>query len=148
MRNPWRSIFLLVIIGPLLVSVVVRAFGWSMLLGPQGLVNQALQLVGLPRASILYTETAIVIALVHVMLPFMVIPVWTSLQKLDPMVEAAACTLGASHFAALAPDRPATGFARHAVRQPDRVRPVGQRLCHSRPARRAQAKDGGHAGVR
>ncbi len=101
MRNPWRSIFLLVIIGPLLVSVVVRAFGWSMLLGSQGLVNQALQLVGLPSARLLYTETAIVIALVHVMLPFMVIPIWTSLQKLDPMVEAAAWSLGASRFAAL-----------------------------------------------
>lgn len=101
MRNPWRSVFLLVIIGPLLVSVVVRAFGWSMLLGSQGLVNQALQLVGLPSARLLYTETAIVIALVHVMLPFMVIPIWTALQKLDPMVEAAAWSLGASRFAAL-----------------------------------------------
>jgi putative spermidine/putrescine transport system permease protein len=101
MRDPWRSIFLLVIIGPLLVSVVVRTFGWSMLLGSQGLVNQALQLLGFPPARILYTETAIVVALVHVMLPFMVIPVWTALQKLDPMVEAAAWTLGASHFTAL-----------------------------------------------
>ena len=101
MRNPWRSVFLLVIIGPLLVSVVVRAFGWSMLLGSQGLVNQALQLLGLPTARLLYTETAIVIALVHVMLPFMVIPIWTALQKLDPMVEAAAWSLGASRFAAL-----------------------------------------------
>ena len=45
MRDPWRSVFLLVIIGPLLVSVVVRTFGWSMLLGSQGLVNQALQLL-------------------------------------------------------------------------------------------------------
>ncbi|MDF2812952.1 MAG: transporter permease [Microvirga sp.] len=101
MRNPWRSIFLLVIIGPLLVSVVVRAFGWSMLLGSQGLVNQALQLVGFSPVRLLYTETAIVIALVHVMLPFMVIPIWTALQKLDPMVEAAAWSLGASRFAAL-----------------------------------------------
>ncbi|QEN88032.1 ABC transporter permease [Labrys sp. KNU-23] len=98
MREPWRSVFLLVIIGPLLVSVVVRAFGWSMLLGPTGLVNAALQLVGLGPVRLLYTETAIVIALVHVMLPFMVIPVWTALQKLDPMVEAAARTLGASRF--------------------------------------------------
>ncbi|MCB8821061.1 ABC transporter permease [Microvirga rosea] len=101
MRDPWRSVFLLVIIGPLLVSVVVRAFGWSMLLGSQGILNQALHLLGLPSAKILYTETAIVIALVHVMLPFMVIPVWTALQKLDPMVEAAAWTLGASRFTAL-----------------------------------------------
>ncbi|PRH85639.1 ABC transporter permease [Labrys okinawensis] len=98
MREPWRSIFLLVILGPLLVSVVVRAFGWSMLLGPTGLVNAALQLLGLGPIRLLYTETAIVIALVHVMLPFMVIPVWTALQKLDPMVEAAARTLGASRF--------------------------------------------------
>jgi len=101
MREPWRSVFLLVIIGPLLVSVVVRTFGWSMLLGPTGLVNAALQSFGLAKARLLYTETAIVIALVHVMLPFMVIPVWTSLQKLDPMVEAAAWTLGASRFQAL-----------------------------------------------
>jgi putative spermidine/putrescine transport system permease protein len=101
MRDPWRSIFLLVIIGPLLVSVVVRTFGWSMLLGSQGLVNQALAAFGLPAARILYTETAIVIALVHVMLPFMVIPVWTALQKLDPTVEAAAWTLGASRLTAL-----------------------------------------------
>ena len=101
MRDPWRSVFLLVIIGPLLVSVVVRTFGWSMLLGSQGLVNQGLDILGFSPVRILYTETAIVIALVHVMLPFMVIPVWTALQKLDPMVEAAAWTLGASHFTAL-----------------------------------------------
>ncbi|MGJ5072176.1 ABC transporter permease [Bradyrhizobium oligotrophicum] len=101
MREPWRSVFLLAIIGPLLVSVVVRAFGWSMMLGPTGLVNEAFRALGLGTVRILYTETAIVIALVHVMLPFMVIPVWTSLQKLDPMVEAAAWTLGASRFTAL-----------------------------------------------
>lgn len=101
MRDPWRSVFLLVIIGPLLVSVVVRAFGWSMLLGSAGLVNQGMQALGLPSTRLLYTEVAIVVALVHVMLPFMVIPVWTSLQKLDPAVEAAALTLGASPFTTL-----------------------------------------------
>lgn len=100
MRDPWRSIFLLVILGPLLISVVVRAFGWSMLLGSQGLINHGLQALGFGPARLLYTETAIVLALVHVMLPFMVIPVWTALQKLDPMVEAAAWTLGASRFTA------------------------------------------------
>jgi putative spermidine/putrescine transport system permease protein len=101
MREPWRAIFLLAIIGPLLVSVVVRTFGWSMLLGPAGLINDIFRFVGIGTVRLLYTETAIVIGLVHVMLPFMVIPVWTSLQKLDPMVEAAAWTLGASRFTAL-----------------------------------------------
>lgn len=101
MRKPWRSIFLLVIIGPLLVSVVVRTFGWSMLLGRTGLVNSALGVFGVEPLQLLYTETAIIIGLVHIMLPFMVIPVWTVLQKLDPTVEAAALTLGASRFTAL-----------------------------------------------
>ncbi len=101
MRNPWRSILLLVVLAPLLVSVVVRAFGWSMLLGPEGLVNGLLGVFGIGPVRILYTEAAIVIALVHVMLPFMVIPVWTSLQKLDAGVENAALSLGASPFTTL-----------------------------------------------
>jgi len=98
MGRPWRSIFLLVILAPLLVSVVVRAFGWSLLLGPNGVVNQVLELLGIGKAKMLYTSTAVVVALVHVMLPFMVIPVWTSLQKLDPMVENAALSLNASQW--------------------------------------------------
>jgi len=101
MRAPWRSIFLLIILAPLLISVVVRAFGWSMLLGPEGLINDIFRLVGIGPVKLLYNETAIVIALVHVMLPFMVIPVWTSLQKLDPSVESASLSLGASHFTTL-----------------------------------------------
>lgn len=98
MRAPWRSVFLLVILAPLLVSVVVRAFGWSLVLGPAGFVNQFFEAVGLGRVRMLYTPVAVVVALVHVMLPFMVIPVWTSLQKLDPQVENAALSLGASRF--------------------------------------------------
>ena len=98
MSAPWRSVFLLVILAPLLVSVVVRAFGWSLVLGPAGFVNQFFEAVGLGRVRMLYTPIAVVVALVHVMLPFMVIPVWTSLQKLDPQVENAALSLGASRF--------------------------------------------------
>lgn len=101
MAQPWRSILLLVVLAPLLVSVVVRAFGWSMLLGPEGLVNTALRALGLGAVRLLYTEWAVIIALVHVMLPFMVIPVWASLQRLDPQVENAALSLQASPFTVL-----------------------------------------------
>jgi putative spermidine/putrescine transport system permease protein len=101
MRPPWRSVFLMVILAPLLVSVVVRAFGWSLVLGPAGFVNQFFEWVGIGRVRMLYTPIAVVVALVHVMLPFMVIPIWTSLQKLDPMVENAALSLGASRFTVL-----------------------------------------------
>jgi putative spermidine/putrescine transport system permease protein len=101
MRAPWRTIGLLIVLAPLLVSVVVRAFGWSLLLGREGLVNQALRALGATPLKLLYTEAAVVIALVHVMLPFMVIPVWTSLQKLDPALEQAALSLNASPWTAL-----------------------------------------------
>jgi putative spermidine/putrescine transport system permease protein len=98
MRSPWRAIFLIVILGPLLVSVVVRAFGWSMLLGSEGPINLLLVAVGIGRVKLLFTNGAMIVALVHVMLPFMVIPVWTALQRLDPAVEQAALSLRASQF--------------------------------------------------
>ncbi|MCK0545221.1 ABC transporter permease [Pseudomonas syringae pv. aptata] len=96
MGTPWRSIFLILILTPLLISVVVRAFGWSLLLGTDGLINQVIQFMGGRPVKLLYTPFAVVIALVHVMLPFMIIPVCTSLQKLDPTAEQAALSLGAS----------------------------------------------------
>ncbi|MBC3949540.1 MULTISPECIES: ABC transporter permease [Pseudomonas] len=96
MGTPWRSIFLILILTPLLISVVVRAFGWSLLLGADGLINQGIQALGGQPVKMLYTPFAVIIALVHVMLPFMIIPIWTSLQKLDPAAEQAALSLGAS----------------------------------------------------
>ncbi len=95
MGTPWRSIFLILILTPLLISVIVRAFGWSLLLGADGLINQAIQFMGGRPVKLLYTPFAVIIALVHVMLPFMIIPVWTSLQKLDPTAEQAAPVAGA-----------------------------------------------------
>jgi len=97
MREPWRGVFLLVVLGPLLISVVSRTLGWALLFGSTGLVNQALVALGLVDEPIafMYSETGVVIALTHVLLPFMVISVWASLQRLDPQVANAAVSLGA-----------------------------------------------------
>ena len=97
----WRGICLLAVLGPLLISVVVRTLGWTILLAREGLLNQALLGVGLVSrpVELLYTQTGIVIALVHVLVPFMVIAVWTALQRLDPAGEMAALSLGASKAA-------------------------------------------------
>jgi putative spermidine/putrescine transport system permease protein len=98
MRAPWKGIFLLVILGPLLISVVARTLGWALLFGGNnGLVNKLLMSVGLIRAPIpfMFTETGMVIALAHVMMPFMVLSVWAALQRLDPQIENAAMSLGA-----------------------------------------------------
>jgi putative spermidine/putrescine transport system permease protein len=98
MRPPWRGIFLLVALAPLLVSVISRTLGWALLFGSTGLVNQALMGIGLLSAPLqfMYSETGIVIALTHVLIPFMMISVWASLQRLDPAIEHAAVSLGAA----------------------------------------------------
>jgi putative spermidine/putrescine transport system permease protein len=98
MRAPWRGIFLLVALGPLLISVISRTLGWALLLGSTGLINQgliALGVIGEPL-QFMYSETGIVVALTHVLIPLMVISVWASLQRLDPQVENAAISLGAA----------------------------------------------------
>lgn len=103
MRAPWRGVFLLVALGPLLISVVSRTLGWALLFGSTGIVNQALVGLDLIKSPLqfMYSETGIVIALTHVLVPFMVISVWASLQRLDPQVENAAISLGAAPLTVL-----------------------------------------------
>ena len=100
MRNPWKGVFLMIVLGPLLISVVVRTLGWALLFGSTGLISKTLQALGLASApvNLMYTNLGVGIALTHVMVPFMVISVWASLQRVTPPTEAAAVSLGASPF--------------------------------------------------
>lgn len=99
----WRSIFLLVVLGPLLISVVVRTLGWALFFGGSGILTMISQALGFGEepVSLMFTFTGMTIALVHVLVPFMVIAVWASLQKIDPQSEDAAYSLGASKFTVL-----------------------------------------------
>jgi putative spermidine/putrescine transport system permease protein len=69
MRGRWRGIFLLVILAPLLISVIVRTLGWSILLGTNGLVNTILISLGVVDSPVrmVFTMTGLIIAMVHVM---------------------------------------------------------------------------------
>lgn len=98
MRSRWRALCLLAIIGPLLISVVVRTLGWAILLGNNGLVNSTLLGLGLTREPFvfIYTDLGVIVALTHVLIPFMVVSVWAVLQRIDPQTENAAASLGAS----------------------------------------------------
>nr|WP_298097203.1 ABC transporter permease [uncultured Shinella sp.] len=103
MREPWRTAFLLVAIGPLLISVVVRTLGWTLLFGSEGLLNLTLMRIGLISSPIpfLFTTQGVVVALVHVLTPFVVLSVWASMQRMDMATENAAKSLGASDFTVL-----------------------------------------------
>lgn len=96
-RRGVQSALLLVYVSPWLVSVVVKAYGWMILLAPNGLLNRALLALGLVRqpVQLLWTETAIVLGLVHVYLVFMIFPIFTALLAIDDRLLRAAANLGA-----------------------------------------------------
>ncbi len=96
----WRGPCMLVILGPLLISVVARTLGWALLFGGStGVINKALMEMGVIGSPIpfMFTEPGMTIALAHVLMPFMVLAVSASLQRLDPQIENAASSLGAGH---------------------------------------------------
>jgi putative spermidine/putrescine transport system permease protein len=89
------------VVAPLLVNVVVRSYGWSAILNKSGALNWLLKSSGLATdpQQLLYTEWAVLIACVHVYLPFMVMPLATAISKIDLSMEEAARIAGASRLA-------------------------------------------------
>ncbi len=87
------GLFLLVV--PLMVSTVIRVFGWIVILGRNGLLNAVLAPLGVGDLRLLYTETAVVIGLVNIFLPFMVLPLMAAIERIPPSLEEAATNLGA-----------------------------------------------------
>jgi putative spermidine/putrescine transport system permease protein len=90
-----RAWIILFILSPLLVSVIVRTFGWLIILGPNGLLHGVSSALGLDFGVLLHSEGAVIAGLCNVLLPFLVLAVATSLQAIDPAVPLAAASLGA-----------------------------------------------------
>ncbi|MDR7419510.1 MAG: ABC transporter permease [Armatimonadota bacterium] len=94
--NRRRPLLLMLLIAPLLVGVVIRSYGWLILLGRVGLVNEFLRYLGRPPVELMYNELGMIIGLVHVFMPFMALSISGALQNISPDVERAARSLGAS----------------------------------------------------
>ena len=92
----WKGVLYALVLSPLLVGVVIRSFGWIILLANNGLINQTLKAWGMAPLALMYNEFGVVLALVHVFLPFMILPLMGAIQGIDPRLEEAARSLGAS----------------------------------------------------
>src|SRR5258708_11282173 len=106
MKSPWRGIFLVVILGPLLISVVARTLGWALLFGGNsGLLNKALMSMGLISAPLpfMFTETGIGVAPAPPLMASMVLALAAALPHRAPHVE---------HPASPPGSRPRTGVRR------------------------------------
>ncbi|MDR7418875.1 MAG: ABC transporter permease [Armatimonadota bacterium] len=99
-RPGWALAAYLILFAPILVSVVVRTYGWLLLLGNTGVVNWALRTVGLVREPVplIFNFTGIIIAMVHILLPFMVFPILSVVGQLTPDLKEAAADLGANRW--------------------------------------------------
>lgn len=91
-----KSLLIFLVVTPLLINVVVRTFGWMVILGRSGFLNYALRSLGLDTINLSGSWTGITIAMVHVLMPFMVLSIASALEGIDGMLEEAAMTLGAS----------------------------------------------------
>lgn len=89
-----------IIFSPLLVSVVVRAYGWLLLLSNQGVVNFLLKKTGMVHdpVQLMFNSTGVIISMVHILLAFMVFPIVSVLRQLDPRLKEAAKDLGANRI--------------------------------------------------
>jgi putative spermidine/putrescine transport system permease protein len=97
-RSRWRHWLTILVVFPLLLNLVVRTFGWIALLAQNGLVNQALQALGLVEGPVklLFNFAGLLIGLTHIFLPFMVLVLIGAIQNIPRDVEDAARVLGAS----------------------------------------------------
>ena len=98
-KAPLKNILILIALSPLLVSVVARTYGWVVVLGDRGVINSVLKLLGADEpVRIMYTHGAVVIGLVHILLPFMVVSILAALERVNPALIEAAQTLGADRL--------------------------------------------------
>ncbi|MCL2893402.1 ABC transporter permease [Brenneria tiliae] len=95
-----RNFLLFLITLPFFASLVVRLYAWVLILRPTGFLNHILQSVGIIQQplNLIYTETAVLIGMVYVYIPFMFLPVYASVEKIDRSLIYASYDLGANQW--------------------------------------------------
>jgi putative spermidine/putrescine transport system permease protein len=102
LRGMAASVMIAAIVLPLWTSELVRSFAWTIILGRQGPLNESLAWLGLIEKPIplLFTPLAVYIGTTHIMLPFMILPLYSVMRGIDPRLAQAALSMGATPFGA------------------------------------------------
>ncbi|MEZ8990518.1 spermidine/putrescine ABC transporter permease PotB [Vibrio breoganii] len=98
MPPKWRPFMLFLVIVPFWTNSLIRTYGLKIVLGTQGILNKSLMAIDIidKPMRIMYTETAVMIGLVYILLPFMILPLYSAIEKLDDTYIEAAKDLGAN----------------------------------------------------
>jgi ABC-type spermidine/putrescine transport system permease subunit I len=104
LRRGAAGVVLIIVLLPFWTSVLVRSYAWMVLLGRKGLINEALLAAGLTDVplKLLNTPLAVHIAMIHILLPYMILPIASVLRQMDPALPRAAAGLGAAPWSVFA----------------------------------------------
>ncbi|MCM3240384.1 ABC transporter permease [Heyndrickxia oleronia] len=93
-----KNFLTLIVLSPLLISMVIRSYGWVIILSNKGVINNTLMDLGIINQplTLLYTEFSVILGMIHVLFPYMVLTIMGSLERIDPSVIRASQNLGAS----------------------------------------------------
>ena len=95
MREGKRNVLIMLFIVPMWMNFLLRTYAWLPILGKNGLINSFLMNLGFDRINILYTDFAVLLGMIYNFLPFMILPIYTILIKIDKDLINAAADLGA-----------------------------------------------------
>ena len=96
MKSNKRNILIMLFIVPMWMNFLLRTYAWLPILGKNGVINNFLSAIGLNTINILYTDAAVLLGMVYNFLPFMILPIYTVLIKMDNSLIDAAADLGAN----------------------------------------------------
>lgn len=91
----WRNILVVACISPLLISAVVRTYGWLVILGDRGFAPSLLRGIGIEPGRLVFNMTGVIIGLVEILMPYMILSLLAGFGKLNQTLEEAAASLGA-----------------------------------------------------
>lgn len=97
-KESTQNILILLITIPTWINLLMRIYAWSSILSNNGLINTLLNFLGFESISMMYTDFAVIIGMVYCFLPFMILPIHTSLTSMDPSLVEASMDLGASRI--------------------------------------------------
>ena len=96
----WKNVLILLVMIPFWTSLLLRAYAWVVILGGNGIANRTLQFLGITDVPIdlIFTPQAVLMGMVYSYLPFMILPLYATLERFDVSLKEAAKDLGASRW--------------------------------------------------
>lgn len=97
-KSRWKMVLVVIAVLPLITNLVVRNYGWMVILSDNGLLNTVLISLGLPSIKVMFTTQGVIIALTQVLAPFAIFSLYGSIQQINPQLEESVRSLGGTSW--------------------------------------------------